>query len=500
MINNIFEQFSLHPDAVLGSTEGKLYYGNLNPIVDNLLTSVPIGSYYLRDFECTMYLRYGPNLGDWTILNAGSANRALGAFVRTRYTENIVLTGNTSAPVPFGVFDISTAPNVVRSPNQHSITMVEDGTYVVQYWFSAIGNPTDLQIELSIDGEVVPHERDIVTGIVAVSGVGKNSSLTVRAINNTGNNITLQEFHCLVFKIDIPFVVTEEIVDGDSQTVNIEDDEGQIVPVNQIGVGSGLQRTIVDGSVQFEIDPSIIPIIPAEKSVEVTDGTIIEADTAKIMVGSGLELVKGAAGEVNLSVDPSIIPTIPAEKFVEVTDGTNTEADLSKVNIGSNLTLTKNAAGEVTLDVDDQTAGGSGAKYFSAYSTYTQSISWYTRDINWDMERRKDTTHFRHDIGSTDVEVLVDGWYKVSYDVSIRCSSSSRSQSRSWLMVDGEELDGSESYAYHRTTSQSYQTCSAKTIVWLFAGSKVGVRSVRQSGGSTLYTIPYASRLNIETA
>ena len=162
--------------------------------------------------------------------------------------------------------------------------------------------------------------------------------------------------------------------------------------------------------------------------------------------------------------------------------------------------MTKNAVGEVTLDADDQIAGGPSAKYFSAYSTYTQSVSWYTCDINWDMERRKDTTHFRHDIGSTDVEILVDGWYKVSYDVSIRCSSSSRSQSRTWLMIDGKELDGSEAYAYHRTTSQSYQTCSAKAVVWLFAGSKVGVRSVRQAGGSTLYTIPYASRLNIETA
>ena len=450
---NIFEQFSLHPDAVLGSTEGKLYYGNLNPIVDDL-SVIPIGSYYLRDFECTMHLRYGPNLGDWTILNAGSANRALGAFVRTRYTENIVLTGNTSAPVPFGVFDISTAPNVVRSPNSSSITMIESGTYVIQYWFSAIGNPTDLGIELSIDGEVLAQDRDIVTGIAVAKGLDANKTLTIRAINDTGNNITLQEFHCLVFKIDTPSIVTEEIVDGNSQTVNVEDDEGQIVPVNQIGVGSGLQRTIVDGSVQFEIDPSIIPVIPE----------------------------------------------IPAEKFVEVTDGTNTETDVSKVNIGSNLTLTKNAVGEVTLDADDQIAGGSSAKYFSAYSTYTQSVSWYTRDINWDMERRKDTTHFRHDIGSTDVEILVDGWYKVSYDVSIRCSSSSRSQSRTWLMVDGKELDGSEAYAYHRTTSQSYQTCSAKSVVWLLAGSKVGVRSVRQSGGSTLYTIPYASRLNIETA
>lgn len=446
---NIFEQFSLHPDAVLGSTEGKLYYGNLNPIVDDL-SAVPIGSYYLRDFECTIHLRYGPNLGDWTILNAGSANRALGAFVRTRYTENIVLTGNTSAPVPFGVFDISTAPNVVRSPNQHSITMVEDGTYVVQYWFSGIGNPTDLQIELSIDGEVVPHNRDIVTGIVAVGGVGKNSSLTVRAINDTGNNITLQEFHCLVFKLDVPAVVTEESIGVAPPTVNIEDD-GQIVPVKQLAAGTGLLQRVVDGNVQFEIDPNIIP-------------------------------------------------PPPTEKFIEITDGTKVEADLSKVNIGSNLTLTMDAVGEVTLDADDQTASESDAKYFSAYSTYTQSISWYTRDINWDMERRKDTTHFRHDIGSTDVEILVDGWYKVSYDVSIRCSSSSRSQSRTWLMVDGKELDGSEAYAYHRTTSQSYQTCSAKSVVWLLAGSKVGVRSVRQSGGSTLYTIPYASRLNIETA
>lgn len=496
---DIFTQYSLPAGAVLGSTEGKLFYGNENPIVDNVV-GVPIGSYYLRDFECTMHLKHGPNQGDWTVLNAGSANRSFGAFVRTRHTDNIVLTGGTDSAVPFGVFDISTAPDVVRAPNSSSITMVEGGTYVIQYWFSAIGNPTDLDFEISVNGVVTAHDRDVVTGIAVVPNVNPNDAITVRTINTKGNNITLQEFHCMVFKLDVPDVVTEEIVDGNTQTVKVEDDQGTPVDVTEIAIGSGLLKNILDGKVELSLDPASIPAVPSEKFVTITDGTTTESDTSKVSIGSGLDLVKNTAGEVTLSVDPGIIPTIPPEKSVSITDGTNTEADATSITIGDKLELTKNSAGAVTLNAVEQTGGGSEKFHFSAYSTYNQSLSWYTRDINWDMERRKDTSHYRHDIGSTDVEVLVSGWYKVSYDVSIRGSSSSRSMSRTWLMVDGEELDGSESWAYHRTTSQGSETSSMKTMVYLFAGSKVGVRCVRQSGGSTLYTIPYASRLNIETA
>ena len=449
---DIFSQYALPIDAVLGSTEGKLFYGNQNPIVDDL-SSVPVGSYYLRDFECTMHLKYGPNRGDWTILNAGSANRALGAFVRTRHTENIVLTGNTNSPVPFGVFDISTAPNVVRSPNQHSVTMVEGGTYVVQYWFSAIGNPTDLQIELSIDGEVIAQNRDIVTGIAVVDGAVKNSSLAVRAINDTGNIITLQEFHCLVFKIDVPRLL--DVTPG-GKPVKVEDDVGEIVEVAELEFGSGLLKSVTDGKVNLSVDPSIIPTIPE----------------------------------------------IPAEKYIVATDGVNLESDLSKITVGDGLTMTKGNAGEITLRADPIDGGGNDTHehcVFSAYSTYYSSVSWYTRDINWDIETKKDIDCYKHNVGSTEVEILKSGWYKVQYEVSFRISSgSSRSVSRSYIMVNGWKVNGSESYGYHRSSSQGYDAVSATIAVYLAAGDKVKIQTVRKFGNATLYTQPYASRIFIE--
>ncbi len=137
---------------------------------------------------------------------------------------------------------------------------------------------------------------------------------------------------------------------------------------------------------------------------------------------------------------------------------------------------------------------------FAAYSTYYSSVSWYTRDINWDIESKKDSDCYTHNVGSTEIEIKKNGWYKIQYEVSLKVSNgSSRTASRSYIVVNGSEVYGSESYGYHRNSSQGYDTSSAKVPVYLNAGDKVKIQSVRKSGSATLYTQPYASRIFIES-
>lgn len=442
---NIFDNLAA-ADAVIGSSEGKLYYGNLDPIADNI-TSVPVGSYYLRDFECTLHWKYGPNVGDWIIVNSGSATRSLGAMVRGRHTDDVVLTGNTNSPVPFGVFDISTDPSVVRAPNQHSIDMIENGSYVIQYWFSAIGNPTDVNVELSINDNVVPHNRDIVTGIAVVEDVPQSSSLTIRAKNDTTNTITITEFHCLVLKVDTPIVLDS----ADSSTpILAKDSTGAMVEVDEIVPGNGIISQVLNGSLELSINENKIHEL--QKNIAITDGVKTETDLSTLTIGNGLLMAAGPDGNVTLEVD-GIQSTQPTTRSV-----------------------------------------------FSAHSSYYSSVSWYTRYINWDIETRKDIERFEHNVGSSNVTVKETGWYAIQYEVSLKISSgSSRTSSRSYIAINGNEISGTESYGYHRSSSQGYDTSSAKVSMYLGKGDTISIRSVRKSGSATLYTQPYASRIFIES-
>lgn len=437
---DLFNQFTLAANSSLGSTEGKVYYGNQNPFADDL-SAVESGSYYLRDFESSLHLKYGPNAGDWIVANAGTATRSMGAILRTRNTADAIIGVGESVPIQFGSFDIATAPQVVRTIGSSSINTIESGTFVYQFWFSSIGDPQGIVFKFFADGVEIPHDRDVVSGAGAIKNIGQNTTITVEASNTTTNVITIQEFHCMVFKVDQPVDITSDSGGGSPATVT--DKAGNTTELSELVFGEGIDGTMVDGNVTLKIDPSFKPT-----PVTIEDGTTTIPNITTIQVGDGIRLVDGGNGIASLHADQS----------------------------------------DTSPDV------------FMSYSTISQSISNYFKAIVWDIEIRKDETSFSHNAGSSTIKILKTGWYRIQHEVSMQVIGwSSKITSCVTQFVNDQEIIGTRSYGYHRDASDGYDTVVGTSIVHFDAGDELKIAAGRLDGSSAIYTMANATRLQIES-
>ncbi|EGP94731.1 hypothetical protein [Nitrosarchaeum koreense] len=100
----------------------------------------------------------------------------------------------------------------------------------------------------------------------------------------------------------------------------------------------------------------------------------------------------------------------------------------------------------------------------------TLSTEGGTLDLTWDTEDRKDTP-FEHQSGSSDVKVLFDGLYRVSYSVEHNTSTNQRTGTGGAIQIQPEggsftNATSGWSSAYLRTTTGgTFAALAASTIL-----------------------------------
>jgi hypothetical protein len=100
------------------------------------------------------------------------------------------------------------------------------------------------------------------------------------------------------------------------------------------------------------------------------------------------------------------------------------------------------------------------------------------------------------------IEINQDGYYHISYAVSIDVTSgSNRTSSRTRLYLDTGSgysiVPGSAAYGYHRNSSNGEDTPSKSTMLQLSAGDKINLRIARIGGSGPLSTITQATNMTI---
>jgi hypothetical protein len=137
--------------------------------------------------------------------------------------------------------------------------------------------------------------------------------------------------------------------------------------------------------------------------------------------------------------------------------------------------------------------------YQNAITTSTNSST----DVNvqWDVSKNTGAL-FTFSPTSAVVEINQDGYYFISYNISIDITSgNSRTSGRTRLYLDTGSgysiVPGLTSYSYHRNSSEGEDTASKSSILQLSDGDKINVRIARESGSATLVTITGASNFTI---
>jgi hypothetical protein len=151
----------------------------------------------------------------------------------------------------------------------------------------------------------------------------------------------------------------------------------------------------------------------------------------------------------------------------------------------------------------DLIGGGSAQTYFFGHNgntvqTYTTGLT----TINFGTITRNDSDYTAATVsGGTEITINKAGtnWFKVSFDVSIDGTTSSRSSGRTELQVNGTALPGSLSFTYHRTNTQGEDTASKTVLVELTQNDVIRVQSVRIAGTAPLSTIQNGCSLTIES-
>jgi len=169
------------------------------------------------------------------------------------------------------------------------------------------------------------------------------------------------------------------------------------------------------------------------------------------------------------------------------------------VSSGGTFTLSRNDLNNITI-----TGGVSYDQIIKEdwnldiYQSGTTITTGVYSDVNWDSEIIVGS-NYSH--SGTEVSLLTDGFYEVTYGLSIDINSGGRKNSKNRIVLDSgggyNEIFRSASYGYHRSTANG--ECSiSKTIKQRFnSGDKIKVQISIHAGSGSLTTIANDSNITI---
>ena len=125
----------------------------------------------------------------------------------------------------------------------------------------------------------------------------------------------------------------------------------------------------------------------------------------------------------------------------------------------------------------------------------TQNFTTTPINVLFDTNVRNDAA-YTYNTGV--VTINEAGWYEITFDISVRTTNNSESNSQAQILLNGSPIAGTLSYMHHRIAAQGRGTASATTKVNLAVNDTISVQVVRTSGGGTMVTLADACRLNIQ--
>lgn len=144
-------------------------------------------------------------------------------------------------------------------------------------------------------------------------------------------------------------------------------------------------------------------------------------------------------------------------------------------------------------------------RVFQAYTTTsvnTYTTSWI--DVEFDVQNVENIDIYSHTTGTAEVTFLAAGDYEVYAKVSSDNLGSNRNESTAALFIDEgggsgfEQVGGSVSYAYHRTSVNGKDSATVlKTISGVQSGHKLVVRVKSKNASNALKLISDACLIRI---
>lgn len=100
--------------------------------------------------------------------------------------------------------------------------------------------------------------------------------------------------------------------------------------------------------------------------------------------------------------------------------------------------------------------------------------------------------------GTTGLQVLVAGDYKITSVFTADKINNSRSTMRQRVLVNGAQLAGADGYSYHRTDAVDTATSTVVAAVSLAVNDIITVEVERTQGAGTLFAVAHGSSLMVE--
>ena len=250
-----------------------------------------------------------------------------------------------------------------------------------------------------------------------------------------------------------------------------------------------------------------------------SDGSLIGN---RVIDGANFDLTIQNTDDLSLSAADSII--INASKVVDITatdsislNATVTNFETGNVGIGTSPTQKLDIDGRIRVrsidnagtEMDALVVDANGlvkkrdiapkiAQVYNATgnTTFSSNVTW--TNINFGVDDMVDTDAYT--TGTSSIQVLQEGVYRITYRVSFAVSGSARTQSKYRFTVNGAEVDGTYTFCYHRNNSTGTTTsATAVKVVALAQNDIVRVQGIRDSSGSnTFVSEPEGCSLLIE--
>ncbi len=89
-------------------------------------------------------------------------------------------------------------------------------------------------------------------------------------------------------------------------------------------------------------------------------------------------------------------------------------------------------------------------------------------------------------------------WAEITYQVSLDCVGSTRTDASHWLEINGVEVPGTRAYSYHRNSAVGEDTGGGSAQIALAQNDVIRVRSQRVTFSGSMVTLASGSRLNVK--
>ena len=226
-------------------------------------------------------------------------------------------------------------------------------------------------------------------------------------------------------------------------------------------------------------------------------GTIIHSDDVDIIFVSDISAPEKTA------LDSIVSSYSLNSNFGQTVKGTITVKD----GTGKNNHQSPPAGNNLIIADSNES---SGIRFFTLPGNFSAYDSAGEVDINsgftaitWNTEDHKDSSHYTHEGGSSNITLNITRKYKITVDISTYViSGNNPTSTEARLVIDAgggfTEMLGTKSFIFNRNSSTGHGTTSITKYYSATAGDIIRLEAQKLSGNNILATCPNGCRIIIE--